>query len=148
MATAAVHERAAATDKAQAIYRDIVGRVPGFAPAARNLAGILADQRRSLDEAFKLAMKARDVMPADPGAAAVLGRIVYARGENEWAIRLLEESSAAMGTDARVRFYLGMARLKSGNRDGARRDLQAALNLKADFPEAEEARKALAGMAK
>lgn len=149
MASARLYERDdGQPEKAKAIYRDLVSRLPGFAPAARNLAAILADQRRDPEEAFKLAMKARDAMPTDAAAAAVLGRIVYGRGEHDWAVRLLEESAKTLGSDPRVRFYLGMARLKGGDRDGARRELKAALAGAAQFPEAEEARKALAELSK
>jgi Flp pilus assembly protein TadD len=89
-------------------------------------------------------MQARDLLPADPAVASLLGQVAYAQGKYDWAERLLQESIAKVPGDARALYYLGMCRYQAGDTAAARERLQAALSQASPFPEAEEAKRLLA----
>src|SRR6266568_5854152 len=62
-----------------------------------------------------------------------LGWIYYKKKVYAQAISLLKESVATMAGDPIVRYHLGMAYYKNGNKDLARAELQQALRLQQDF---------------
>jgi len=60
------------------------------------------------------------------------------------AADLLRESAARLPDQPVVKYHLGLASLKVGDKDGARKALTAAINSSGSFTEKDEARKALA----
>jgi len=79
-----------------------------------------------------------------PQITDTLGWIYYKKKVYAQAISLLKESVATMAGDPIVRYHLGMAYYKNGNKDLARAELQQALRLQQDFSGAQEAREVLA----
>src|SRR5262249_33546697 len=70
--------------------------------------------------------------------------ILYKRGVYQRAVDLLKESAAKLPDQPVVQYHLGVASLKAGDKQGARKALTAAINSPGSFPEKDEARKALA----
>jgi hypothetical protein len=60
------------------------------------------------------------------------------------AADLLKESAAKLPDQPVVQYHLGLASLKAGDKEGARKALTAAINSPRSFAEKDEARKALA----
>jgi tetratricopeptide (TPR) repeat protein len=132
-------------ENAEKHYRAALDVNPDFAPAANNLAYLLADQNRDLNEALGLANIAKKANPEDPSIADTLGWVYFKRGLYPNAIRELTFAAEKLPGNATVRYHLGMSYLKKSDNEKARRELEKALSLDSSFDGSDEAKKALAG---
>ena len=137
-----VYEAAGDTTQAVSAYRRALARDARSALALNNLAYLLGQDPKSLDEALGLAERAYQRAPGLPAVADTLGWLLYQNGELARAEKLLAQAAGGIPRNARVRYHLGMAYAKLGKTAEARRELEEALRLEA-FPEANEARKVL-----
>jgi putative PEP-CTERM system TPR-repeat lipoprotein len=133
---------------ARAGYEKLVGANPRFAPAANNLAWMLAEDGpgQDLKRALLLAQGARDAAPQDPQIADTLGWIQYKLAAYPAAEALLREAAEKLPTNAEVLYHLGMAQAKMSKNEDARASLAKSLELSATHPGAAEARAALAAL--
>ena len=83
-------------------------------------------------------------MPDDPEVEQALGILAYLKGDNEWAIRLIEDSITKNSETSTGYYYLGLARNRFQDKAKAREALMKALELKIEPQKAEEARRVLA----
>jgi tetratricopeptide (TPR) repeat protein len=125
-------------------YRETLKINETFAPAANNLAWILAEEGSNLDEALTYAQIAREKSPADPSIADTIGWIYYKKNAYLKAVSYLREAAEKLQDNPTVHYHLGMTQLKKGDTADAKKTLNMALKLSDRFPEAEEAKKALA----
>lgn len=141
---AALHERAGKPDEAIAVYEQWVAREPRSLVASRNLAMLLLnyrDDRASVQRATQLAENLAG--STEPAMLEARGWAKYKNGDFQGAVNLLRDA-AASGTDsATVRYHLGMAQLRAGDKAGARESLQAALDHGKPFFGIDEARSTL-----
>lgn len=114
------------------------------AVAANNLAWMYAERGVQLDQALQLAQTAKQELPDVTGVTDTLGWVYYKRNQTSQAIAAFEEITRAEPRNAAYHYRLGLAYSKAGDTEKARRALQEALKLQADFPEADDARKVLA----
>jgi Flp pilus assembly protein TadD len=126
-------------DKAKSRYERILKLNSRFAPAANNLAWILAEQGGNIDVALSYAQTAREQKPDDPYVADTLGWIYYKKSAYLLAASLLKEAVEKLPNEPVIHFHLGMALNKGGDVAGAKRSLQNSLRLKPNFQGAEEA---------
>jgi len=124
--------------------------------AANNLAWLYAEYGKgNLDEAVRLAQGIVQTNPEVPSFADTLGWVYYKKGLYGAAAEQLKKAVTVDEAEARrsnampspiYRYHLGVALAAKGDKVGARRELETALRLseKTRFPEADEARKALA----
>jgi tetratricopeptide (TPR) repeat protein len=82
--------------------------------------------------------------PDDPNVSDTLGWIFYNRGVYQRAVGLLRESASKLPDKPIVQYHLGLAPLKVGDKEGARKALTAAVNSPEGFAGKDDARKALA----
>jgi len=141
-----IHESRNELDKAQAHYETTLKLNPRFAPAANNLAWIITQQGGNLDVALAHAQTAREENQEDPHIADTLGWIYYKKNAHLLAVNLLKEAVEKLPNRAEVHYHYGMALAKNNNNVEAKKALNQALKLKADFDGAEEARKTLEGL--
>jgi Flp pilus assembly protein TadD len=129
-------------------YEKLLKTNPRFAPAANNLAWLLAEDgpNQDLARAQLLAQQARDSAPQDPQIADTLGWVLYKQGAYPRAEALLREASEKLTTNAEVFYHLGMAQVKLGRNEEARASLAKSLELAGDHPGAAEARTTLASL--
>jgi Tfp pilus assembly protein PilF len=144
---ASLYERNREFDKAISTYEELVAKRRGFEPAENNLAMLLVTYRKdqkSLDRARQLT----EQFANSPNAALLdtHGWVLYRRGQYAEALSVLERASQIAPQALVVRFHLGMVQLKSGQDTQARENLQTALQSKAVFAGADEARAALASI--
>ena len=132
--------------RAEATYRQILQRFPDFAPAQRDLAALLVNDPTKRDTAYELATKARRTIAGDPLIAIVLGRVSYERKDFGRAIQLFQESDRERPLDARSLYYLGMAHAQAKHNAEAKETLNRALQAGLGDAEANEAKRALAGI--
>ncbi len=130
-------------DTAKDHYRKTLAIDPDFAPAANNLAWLLVDQDGNLDEALGFAENARAQQPEDPHTADTLGWIYYKRQAYLKAVSLLQEAAQKLPEHPVVQYHLGMAQYKKGEEQQARKTLERALMISANFPGADDAKATL-----
>jgi tetratricopeptide (TPR) repeat protein len=143
-------------DAAAENYRKALEKDQNAIIAANNLAWLYAVQGKgNLDEAVRLAQGVVQKNPNIAGFVDTLGWVYYKKGLHGAAVEQLQKAVAVDEAAARAgkvspsatyRFHLGMALKAKGDKEASRRELQAALKLgeNSPFPDAEEAKKALA----
>jgi tetratricopeptide (TPR) repeat protein len=139
-----VHERKGDIAEAQRAYEKALALNPRFAPAANNLAVLYSEHGGDMEKALQLAQRAKEASPDDPRVSDTLGWILYKRGVYQRALALFKESATKLPGEPVIQYRLGLASMKVGDRDGARKALTAALNAPVGFAEQDEARRALA----
>ncbi len=139
-------------------YRKALEQDQNAVIAANNLAWLYAvhgETLGNLDEAVRLAQGVVQKNPQVAGFVDTLGWVYYKKGLNAVAVEQLQKavsldeaaaSKAKISPSPTYRYHLGMALKAKGDKEGAKRELGVALRLadKVPFPDADEARKALA----
>ena len=141
-----IHEGRKDYDKAKERYDQILKLNPRFAPAANNLAWLIAEQGGNLDVALSHAQTAREQRPEDPNIADTLGWIYYKKNASLLAVGLLKEAADKLPNEPLVHYHLGMAQAKNGDAAAAKHSLQTALKLNHQFTGAEDAKKTIEGL--
>ena len=130
-------------DKAVEYYQKALKINPKFAPAANNLAFRYAEKGEKIDEALNLAQMAKEQFPDDPHIADTLGWVFYKKNIYTRAIVYFKEALEKLKDNPTIHYHLGLAYMKNGDKDQARRELKKALELDPKFSEAEEAKATL-----
>jgi tetratricopeptide (TPR) repeat protein len=122
--------------------RAVLGLAPSNAAALNDLAWILASGERELDQALAMAERAAKV---DPSADVLdtLGYVRLKRGDAAGAIASFESALRLRPKDPTIRYHLGLALARSGDRDKAMATLREALAL-GPFPDADAAKQEIA----
>jgi tetratricopeptide (TPR) repeat protein len=131
------------TTKAISEFQRALSIDPNFAVAANNLAWIYAEQGQNLDIALGLAQKAKSEQPDLPDFSDTLAWVMFRRGEYAQALPLLQDCVKKVPDSAQFHYHLGMVLVADGQKSEGRAQLQAALQMKLDSQDAEQARKAL-----
>ncbi|MGH9904219.1 MAG: tetratricopeptide repeat protein, partial [Pyrinomonadaceae bacterium] len=143
-------------DSAADNYRKALEQDPNSVIAANNLAWLYAVHGKgNLDEAVRLAQGVVQRNPQVAGFLDTLGWVYYKKGLSGVAVEQLQKAVSIDETTANkantspsptYRYHLAMALKAGGDTAGAKRELEVALRLanKVPFPDADEARKALA----
>ena len=95
--------------KALETYEKLLAINPQFSSALNNLAYLYAERLGRLEDAHKMARRARELLPHDPFTADTLGWILYRRGEYSWAVNLLQESADKMPANPDIQLHLGLS---------------------------------------
>jgi tetratricopeptide (TPR) repeat protein len=128
-------------------YEKLLAVNPEFGPALNNLAFLYSEQLGRIDDAYKMARRAKDLLPNEAYAADTLGWILIKRGDYSWALSLLQESAEKMPANAEVQFHLGMAHYMMAEEGPARIALQRALQINKGLAAKDEAERRLAVLA-
>ena len=148
MLSGAIYERKGNVSKAQEAYERILAVNPRFAPAANNLAYLLSTHGGNREKALQLAQKAKEVAPDEPLISDTLGWILYHRGVYQGALTLLKESASKLPENPEVQYHLGMASLKAGDKETAKKSLATAAASPTNFLGKAEAESTLAQLLK
>jgi putative PEP-CTERM system TPR-repeat lipoprotein len=132
--------------KAKEAYEKALVINPSFAPAANNLAYLYSEHGGDAARALELAQRAKEAAPDDPWIADTLGWILYKRGVYQQAFGLLRESVGKLPGNPVIQYHFGMAALKVGDKEAARKALIAASSAAGSYTWREEARKTLADL--
>src|SRR3972149_3076882 len=118
-----VHQRKGDVSAATAAYEKVLALNPRSALAANNLAWLLAEHGGDKERALQLAQMAKELAPEDASVSDTLGWILYQRGIYHRALALFKESAVGLPESPEVQYRVGLASLKVGDKDGARRAL-------------------------
>lgn len=141
---AALYERLGRPNDAIRVYEGMVSRDPGSMAAANNLAMLLVSYRTdqaSLDRAQQLTGKLGNV--SEPAILNTRGWVKFKRGEFQESLALLQQAVDKSPESPLMRYHLGMAQLRTGNRAAARENLEAAVTSGRNFHGVKEAQAAL-----
>jgi Flp pilus assembly protein TadD len=144
MLSGIIYERKGDFAKAREAFEKALAVNPRSAAAANNLAYLLSVRGGDKEKALQLAQMAKETSPDDPGISDTLGWILYNRGVYQRALTLLKESAAKLPENPEVQYHLGMAALKVGDTETAKKSLAAATAASTNFVGKDEARRALA----
>jgi len=137
-------EKQGASDKAAAAYEQAVKLNPKLIAAVTKLAQLNAGPLQNKDKALTYAKKARELAPADPQVAGILGKVAYDSGNFTWSYSLLQESVRQRANDRSILHNLAWAAYSLGKVNEARDAMQKVLTNNPDSPQAADAKKFLA----
>jgi tetratricopeptide (TPR) repeat protein len=132
--------------RALAAFRKVVDADPSNVVALNNLAYLLASQTGQFDEALKYAQQVKEIAPDNKGVDDTIGWIMYRKGLYRSAVQYLEKA-AQDESDPVIRYHLGMAYVKIGDKRGEP-ILRAVLKKAPGLPEAGMAEQLLAAPAR
>jgi tetratricopeptide (TPR) repeat protein len=141
---AALYERLGRPEDAIRVYDLMVTREPSSVTAANNLAMLLVSYRTdkaSLDRAQQLMGRLSNV--SDPAVLNTRGWVKFKRGEFQESLPLLQQAVDKSPESPLMRYHLGMAQLRTGDRRSARENLEAAITSGRNFHGVKEAQAAL-----
>jgi tetratricopeptide (TPR) repeat protein len=138
-----IYDMKQAFDQSEKHYRAALEIDSGFAPAANNLAYLLASKEADLDQALGFAQTAREKLPEDPNVMDTLGWVYLKKGLYDSAIREFNGSLEKLPENPTVYYHLGLAHYKKGDTAAAKTALEKALASGKGFDGVEEARRIL-----
>ena len=138
------YEKQGASDRAAAAFEQALKSNPKLATAVIKLAQLNAGPLQNKEKALAYAKKARELAPADPQVAGILGKVAYQSGNFTWSYSLLQEAVRQRQNDPSILDGLAWAAYSLGKTDEAREAMQKVVTAGPDSSEAGDAKKFLA----
>ena len=143
MAAATIYEKRADQASARQAYDKILAANPGFKPATRQMALLLAAATGEEAKAQDWLAKAHDAFPQDADITKAQGIVAYRRNDFPRATQFLKDSARKRGSDAELFYYLGMAHNQLKEKQETVTALKKAIALNLNKPLADEAKRVL-----
>jgi tetratricopeptide (TPR) repeat protein len=138
------YEKQGGWDKAAAAFEQALKLNPKLANTVTKLAQLNAGPLQNREKALAYAKKARELAPADPQVAGILGKVAYQSGNFTWSYSLLQEAARQRQNDPPLLYDLAWAAYSLGKVNEARDAMQKVLTASADPTQAGDAKKFLA----
>jgi tetratricopeptide (TPR) repeat protein len=138
------YQKQGAADKAAAALEQALKLNPKLTAAATELAQLYAGPLKNKEQAFAYAKKAREMAPADPQIAALVGKVAYESGNFTWAYSILQTAARQRQNDPAPLYDLAWAAYSVGKVNEARDAMQKVLTNNPDPTQAADANKFLA----
>jgi len=138
------YEKQGAADKAAAAFEQALKLNPKLAAAITKLAQLNAGPLQNKEKALAYAKKARELAPADPQIAGILGKVAYQSGNFIWSYSLLQDAVRQRANDPSILHDLAWAAYSLGKVNEARDAMQKVLANNPDSSQAADAKKFLA----
>lgn len=119
-------------------YEELIKLTPQNVLAFNNLANLY--QRTSDDRALATAELALELAPKKPSVQDTLGWILLEKGHLARSTELLREAASNAPTVGSIRYHLAVALARSGQESEAKIELEAAITIGQNFPEADDAK--------
>jgi tetratricopeptide (TPR) repeat protein len=124
--------------EAKAQYESLLKSHPDNFAAMNNLAFLLAETGGDLDQALSLAQRAVQKFPGQPEFSDTIGYVYLKKKMPDSAVRSFDSLVDKYPNNPTYRYHLGMALLETGDKAGARKELEEAL---ANHPSEDQAAK-------
>ena len=131
------------TEKAVFEFQEAVRLDPSSPRAHQQLALIYAEDDKDLENAMTFASKAVELDPANPLNLDILGWVCVKLGDQTQAIGKLTEAAQIDPENPIIRYHLGIAYFRKDDLDNAKQELEKALSISKQFPDASHASKVL-----
>ena len=118
-------------------YREVLAVEPGNVIALNNLAWTLGELKDP--DALGLAEKAYGLVPRNPAIADTLGWLLVERGDTKRGVEILAQAAAGAPNVPAIRMHYAKALLKSGDKAGAKSELEAVIASTGEDPMKAEA---------
>src|SRR5262249_48473885 len=118
-----VNERNGDIAKAREAYEKVLAIQPRSAAAANNLAYLYSEHGGDVEKALQLAQTAKEIAPDEPHISDTLGWVLYKRGVHHRALNLFKESVSKLPENPAFQYHLGLAYLKVGDSENAKKAL-------------------------
>ena len=125
-------------------YQVILKQAPDFMPALNNLAWLY--QQEKDPRALEYAEKAYRVAASDPTVLDTLGWVLVEQGNIARGLPFLEKATSLVPESTEFRYHLAVGLGKSGNKAGARKELEQLLGTGKNFAGIDAARSLLKQM--
>ncbi|WP_256325373.1 XrtA/PEP-CTERM system TPR-repeat protein PrsT [Nitrosospira sp. Nsp18] len=125
-------------------FQVILKQAPDFMPALNNLAWLY--QQEKDPRALEYAEKAYRVTASDPTVLDTLGWVLVEQGNIARGLPFLEKATSLVPESTEFRYHLAVGLGKSGNKAGARKELEQLLGTGKNFAGIDEARSLLKQM--
>ncbi len=135
---ASLYEVAGEYDKAIERYRKLRELAPDNALVMNNLAYALAVRKNNIQEALPLAEKAHELAKNAPNVSDTLGWIYHLAGQNDKAVKILEEAAREGSRNAEMHLHFAIVSAEVGNKLAAEVALQRALEIDPKLEQKEE----------
>ncbi len=135
---ASLYESAQEYDKAIARYRRLLEISPNNPAILNNLAYALAVRKNNVAEALPMAEKAYNLAKGDPRLADTLGWIYHLAGQQEKAVKLMEDAVRVAPRNPEVHLHFAIVSEAAGNKLAAEVGLQRALEINPKLAERED----------
>jgi Tfp pilus assembly protein PilF len=135
---ASLYEAAREYDKAIARYRRLLELAPDNTLVMNNLAYALAVRKNNIQEALPLAEKAYSLAKGNPNVSDTLGWIYHLAGQNDKALKLLEEAARLVSQNAEMHLHFAIVSAETGNKLAAEVALQRALEIDPKLEQSDE----------
>jgi Flp pilus assembly protein TadD len=138
------YQKQGAADKAAAAFEQAVKLNPNLVTALTKLAQLNAGPLQNKERALAYAKKARELAPADPQIAGILGKVAYDSGNFSWSYSLLQEAVRQRANDPSIPHDLAWAAYSLGKVNDARDMMQKVLTNNPVSAQAADAKEFLA----
>jgi tetratricopeptide (TPR) repeat protein len=125
-------------DQTRPIYEQILKIAPNDPIALNNLAYMMAESGRDLDQALTFAQKAKQQLPNNVDVADTLGWVFIKKNLSDDAIKIFNDLLAKKPEHVTWRYHLAMALFQKGDKLQAKKELQQAMK---NGPKPEEEKK-------
>ena len=138
------YEKQGGAEKAAGAFEQALKLNPKLTVATTKLSQLYAGPLENKEKALAYARKARELAPADPRIAAVVGKVAYQSGNFTWSYSLLQEAARQRQNDPAPLHDLAWAAYSVGKINEARDAMQKVLTNNPDPTQAVDANKFLA----
>jgi tetratricopeptide (TPR) repeat protein len=138
------YEKQGASEKAATAFEQALKLNPKLVAAATKLAQLYAGALANKEKALDYAKKARELAPADPRIAALVGKVAYDSGNFAWSYSLLQEAVRQRANDPSILRDLAWAAYSMGKINEARDAMQKIVTAGSGSAQAADAQKFLA----
>ena len=138
------YEKQGASEKAAAAFEQALKLNPKLAAAVTKLAQLYAGPLQNKEKALAYAKRARELAPADPQVAAILGKVAYESGNFTWSYSLLQQAARQRANDPLILHDLAWAAYSVGKVSEARDVMQKAVTANSNSSQAADAKEFLA----
>lgn len=140
MGLGAIYEQTGKTERAKENYRKVLNLNPNFAPAANNLAWLIAESTDpDLGEALRLAMIAKQELPDNANIIDTLGWVHFKRGSYTLARNEFEQAVEKDSNNTILRYHLALALHGEGKTDEAIEQMKQVVESQQEFKEKADA---------